>query len=215
MQRYNFIFIYKLFTSLFYHSHIISPQKPHLSLSNPLFSNILIFVLSLSYFCLISTLSPPYLRLISALSPPYLLLISTLSPPYLHLIFVHSSFILRSFFVHSSFILRPFFVHSSFILRSFFVHSSFILRSFFVQSSFILRSFLIDRATCICPCGSHLPVWLTLFRHTPPSAYGLRPITSSSFFRLETSFLTFLALLYHSMSQLLIYPFYNNRPRFV
>ena len=182
VQRYNFIFIYKLFTSLFYHSHIISPQKPHLSLSNSLFSNILI---------------------------------SALSPSYLRSFFVHSSFILRSFFVHSSFILRSFFVHSSSILRPFFVHSSSILRSFFVLSSFFLRPFLIDRATCSYPCDSHPPVWLTLFRYTPPSAYGLRPITSSSFFRLETSFLTFLELLYYGINQLLIYLFYTNRPRFV
>ena len=53
------------------------------------------------------------------------------------------------------------------------------------------------------------------FRHTPPIAYGLRPSTSSSFFRLETPFLTFLTLLYYIMSQLLIHPFYTNRPRFV
>ena len=49
----------------------------------------------------------------------------------------------------------------------------------------------------------------------PPSVYDLRPIASSSFFRLETPFLTFLALLYYSMNQLLIYPFYINRPSFV
>ena len=49
----------------------------------------------------------------------------------------------------------------------------------------------------------------------PPSAYGLRPSASSSFFRLETPFLTFLALLYHAINQLFIYPFYTNRPRFV
>nr|DAG01892.1 MAG TPA: hypothetical protein [Siphoviridae sp. ctYaH2] len=48
-----------------------------------------------------------------------------------------------------------------------------------------------------------------------PSAYGLRPSASSSFFRLETPFLTFLTLSYHSMNQQLIYPFYTNRPRFV
>ena len=55
----------------------------------------------------------------------------------------------------------------------------------------------------------------SLFRHTPPSAYGLRPIASSSFFRLETPFLPFFALLYYSMNQLFIYPFYTNRPSFV
>ena len=49
----------------------------------------------------------------------------------------------------------------------------------------------------------------------PPTAYALRPIASSSFFRLETPFLTFLALLYYSMNQQLIYPSYTNRPRFV
>ena len=48
-----------------------------------------------------------------------------------------------------------------------------------------------------------------------PTAYDLRPITSSSFFRLETPFLTFLSLLYHIINQSLIYPFYTNRPRFV
>ncbi|EJF36001.1 hypothetical protein HMPREF1320_0849 [Capnocytophaga sp. oral taxon 335 str. F0486] len=135
MQRYNFIFIYKLFTSLFYHNHIISLQKPHLSLSNPLFSNILVFVLSPSYLRLISVLSPSYLRLISALSPPYL----------------------RSFFVHSSFIPRPFFVHSSFIPRSFLVHSSFILRSFFVHSSLTVR-LAPTRVARTCLCSSHFSV---------------------------------------------------------
>ena len=49
----------------------------------------------------------------------------------------------------------------------------------------------------------------------PPSAYGLRPSASSSFFRLETLFLPFFVSLYYIMSQLLIYPSYNNRPRFV
>jgi len=49
----------------------------------------------------------------------------------------------------------------------------------------------------------------------PPSAYGLSPITYSSFFRLETPFLTFLALLYYIMNQLFTHPFYTNRPRFV
>ena len=193
MQRYNFIFIYKLFTSLFYHNHIISPQKPHLSLSNPLFSNILVFVLSLSY---------------------------------LHLIFVHSSSILRSFFVHSSSILRPFFVHSSSILRSFlvhsssiprpfFVHSSSILRPFFVHSSSFLSSFLIDRTTYTYSYDSHLPVWLTLFRHYLPPLLGRGSGRGFSFFRLETPFLTFLALLYYIINQLFIHPSYTNRPRFV
>ena len=49
----------------------------------------------------------------------------------------------------------------------------------------------------------------------PSSAYGLRPIASSSFFRLETPFLTFLALLYNTINQLFIHSFYTNRPRFV
>ena len=49
----------------------------------------------------------------------------------------------------------------------------------------------------------------------PPSAYGLRPNTSFSFFRLETPFLTFFMLLYYSMNQQLIHPSYTNRPRFV
>ena len=49
----------------------------------------------------------------------------------------------------------------------------------------------------------------------PPSAYGLRPIASSSFFRLETLFLPFFALLYYIMNQLFTHPFYSNRPRFV
>ena len=90
VQRYNFIFIYKLFTSLFYHSHIISPQKPHLSLSNSLFSNILI----------------------SVLSPSYLRLIFVHSSFILRSFFVHSSSILRPFFVHSSSIPhRPYNLH--------------------------------------------------------------------------------------------------------
>ena len=55
----------------------------------------------------------------------------------------------------------------------------------------------------------------SLFRHIPPSAYGLRPNASSLFFRLETLFLPFFVSLYYTMSQLLIYPFYTNRPRFV
>ena len=60
------------------------------------------------------------------------------------------------------------------------------------------------------------PVTTLLFSFIlPPSVYDLRPIASSSFFRLETPFLTFLALLYYSMNQLLIYPFYINRPSFV
>ncbi|SQA94107.1 Uncharacterised protein [Capnocytophaga ochracea] len=54
-----------------------------------------------------------------------------------------------------------------------------------------------------------------LFLHTSPSAYGLRPSTSSSFFRLETPFLPFFVSLYYIMNQLFIHPFYTNRPRFV
>ncbi|EKY13873.1 hypothetical protein HMPREF9072_01266, partial [Capnocytophaga sp. oral taxon 324 str. F0483] len=38
---------------------------------------------------------------------------------------------------------------------------------------------------------------------------------SSSFFRLETLILTFLALLYCTMNQFFTHPFYTNRPRFV
>ena len=48
-----------------------------------------------------------------------------------------------------------------------------------------------------------------------PSAYGLRPSASSSFFRLETSFLPFFVSLYYAINQLFIYPSYTNRPRFV
>ena len=48
-----------------------------------------------------------------------------------------------------------------------------------------------------------------------PTAYGLRPSASSSFFRLETLFLSFFALLYYTISQLFIYSSYTNRPRFV
>ena len=55
----------------------------------------------------------------------------------------------------------------------------------------------------------------SFFRHTPPSACGLRPSASSSFFRLETLFLTFLALLYHTINQLFTHSSYTNRPRFV
>ena len=44
---------------------------------------------------------------------------------------------------------------------------------------------------------------------------GLFTSLSSLFFRLETVILTFLALLYCVMSQLLVYPFYTNRPSFV
>ena len=68
-----------------------------------------------------------------------------------------------------------------------------------LPSSFVIR------------LSSFLPFPVTtfpLFRYTPPSA-------SSSFFRLETPFLPFFASLYYTMSQLLIYPSYTNRPRFV
>ena len=63
-----------------------------------------------------------------------------------------------------------------------------------------------------------------LFRHSsfsrfsvilPPSAYGLRPSTSFSFFRLETSFSPFFASLYYTINQFFTHPFYTNRPRFV
>ena len=59
--------------------------------------------------------------------------------------------------------------------------------------------------------SSFLPFSVTL----PPSAYGLRPSASSSFFRLETPFLTFFVSLYYIMNQLFTHPFYTNRPRFV
>ena len=68
-----------------------------------------------------------------------------------------------------------------------------------LPSSFIIRLSLL------------LPFSIIL----PPSAYGLRPIACSSFFRLETSFLPFFASLYYTINQLFIYPFYTNRPRFV
>ena len=72
-------------------------------------------------------------------------------------------------------------------------------------------------------------ITITLFHHTfafSVSTFSLSVPTlplslgegrgeDSLFFRLETLFLTFLALLYYSMNQLLIYPFYTNRPRFV
>ena len=48
-----------------------------------------------------------------------------------------------------------------------------------------------------------------------PIAYALRPMTYSSFFRLETPFLPFFVPLYYAMNQPLIYPSYTNRPRFV
>ena len=50
---------------------------------------------------------------------------------------------------------------------------------------------------------------------TLPLSLGEGRGEDSSFFRLETPFLTFLMLLYYSMNQPLIYPFYTNRPRFV
>ena len=68
----------------------------------------------------------------------------------------------------------------------------------------------------------HSPFFV--FRHSsfspffvilPPSTYGLRPITSSFFFRLETLFLPFFASLYYAIIQLLTHPFYTNRPSFV
>ena len=72
-------------------------------------------------------------------------------------------------------------------------------------------------------------ITITLFHHTfafSVSTFSLSVTTfplslgegrgeDSLFFRLETLFLTFLALLYYIMSQSLIYPFYTNRPRFV
>ena len=63
--------------------------------------------------------------------------------------------------------------------------------------------------------GNVVTVIFSFFRHTPPTTYDLRPGTYSFFFRLETPFLTFFALLYYTIIQSLIYPFYTNRPRFV
>ena len=56
---------------------------------------------------------------------------------------------------------------------------------------------------------------LRLYRRTPPYCLWSKAECLFPFFRLETPFLTFFALLYDIMSQLLIHPFYTNRPRFV
>ncbi|EKY17663.1 hypothetical protein HMPREF9072_00273 [Capnocytophaga sp. oral taxon 324 str. F0483] len=53
---------------------------------------------------------------------------------------------------------------------------------------------------------------LLYFQSTPQY---LSSFIRSDFFRLETSFLTFLLLLYYTMNQPLTHPFYTNRPRFV
>jgi len=68
---------------------------------------------------------------------------------------------------------------------------------------------------CVTSLVIHHSLFLPFSVTLPPSAYGLRPITYSFFFRLETPILTFLVLLYYIMNQLLTYPFYTNRPRFV
>ena len=72
---------------------------------------------------------------------------------------------------------------------------------------------------CDCFCVTSLVIHHSLFLLLSvtllPSAYGLMPSATSFFFRLETLFLTFLALLYYIMNQLFIHPFYTNRPRFV
>ena len=53
---------------------------------------------------------------------------------------------------------------------------------------------------------------LPYFQSTPQY---LNPFIRSDFFRLETSFLAFLTLLYYGMNQPLTYLFYTNLPRFV
>ena len=72
-------------------------------------------------------------------------------------------------------------------------------------------------------------ITITLFHHTfafSVSTFSLSVPTlplslgegrgeDSLFFRLETPFLPFFASLYYIINQLLIYPSYTNRPRFV
>ena len=79
-----------------------------------------------------------------------------------------------------------------------------------LPSSFVIRlsSFLPFSITTIPPLKGVRGM-------LSPSAYGLRPIAYSSFFRLETLFLPFLALLYYIINQFFTHPFYTNRPRFV
>ena len=113
------------------------------------------------------------------------------------------SLIVRSLFAHCSFFVRSLFVLCSFFVRSLFVLCSFFVRLFFVFSSSFLRLLFI------CPCGSHLSVWLapacaarTAYRATtshrfpfkacPPS--GVRGLSSHRHLSLAFN-LVFLALL--------------------
>gem|GEM_PF-6122092 len=81
-----------------------------------------------------------------------------------------------------------------------------------VEISFVLpSSFVPGHSSFLLFSAATFP----FFR---PSSLVIRHsslVITSSFFRLETPFLVFLALLYYSMNQLLIYPSYINRPRFV
>ena len=94
------------------------------------------------------------------------------------------------------------------VFCSFFVRSLFVLCSFFVRSLFVLCSSFL-RLLFICPCGSHLSVWLapacvarTAYRATishrfpfkacPPS--GVRGLSSHRHLSLTID-LVFLALL--------------------
>ena len=139
-----------------------------------------------------------------------------LSSSYLHLIFVHSSFILRSFL----------------IVRA---TDTCLCGSHFSFATLPLGEEVRESGVCVRREVCHLFQLVPLrgFGGLPnkrlatfpliegargrlfPTAYGLRSIASSSFFRLETPFLTFFALLYDIMNQLFIHPFYTNRPRFV
>ena len=76
-------------------------------------------------------------------------------------------------------------------------HSSKIQKS----DSFLSR-FFYKNSIAILPYFQSTPQYLSSF-------------IRSDFFRLETSFLAFLALLYYGMNQLFTHPFYTNRPRFV
>ena len=135
-----------------------------------------------------STLSTPFsFSDPSALSNicPYISFLQSLS----QVIFLLSLCIVHSKICYSSFITR----HLSLVIPHFFAFPS-------LHSPFKRVCFVSNSPFCVI---------------LPPSAYGLRPITYSFFFRLETLFLTFLVLLYYIMNQLFIYLFYTNRPRFV
>ena len=67
----------------------------------------------------------------------------------------------------------------------------------------------------VCEKGDISPHYLHLFRHYIPPLLGRGTGWGFFFFRLETPFLPFFALLYYIINQLFIYPFYTNRPRFV